>query len=83
MCSTLHLHRWLRSHPSSLLQASQFVQTLEQRQGLKVGCIEEIAFHKGFIDRKQLAALAELNGKSAYGHYLLKVLEEASSSHLS
>ena len=75
---------WLDSGTyDSLLQASQFVQTLEQRQGLKVGCIEEIAFHKGFIDRKQLAALAELNGKSAYGHYLLKVLEEASSSHLS
>jgi glucose-1-phosphate thymidylyltransferase len=73
---------WLDSGTfDSLLQASQFVQTLEQRQGLKVGCIEEIAFHKGFIDRKGLETLAEHNAKSSYGHYLKKVLEEASSPH--
>jgi glucose-1-phosphate thymidylyltransferase len=68
---------WLDSGTyESLLQASQFVQTLEQRQGLKVGCIEEIAYAKGFIGREQLVKLADLNAKSPYGQYLHKVLRE-------
>jgi glucose-1-phosphate thymidylyltransferase len=61
----------------SLLSSSQFVQTLEERQGLKVACIEEIAFAKGFIDAGQLAKLADQAGKSDYGNYLRKVLAEA------
>jgi glucose-1-phosphate thymidylyltransferase len=63
----------------SLLASSQFVQTLEQRQGLKVACIEEIAFLKGFIDRSQLERLAELNNKSDYGRYLRRILAEHAS----
>jgi glucose-1-phosphate thymidylyltransferase len=61
----------------SLLSSSQFVQTLEERQGLKVACIEEIAFAKGFIDADQLKALANQAGKSEYGQYLLRVLRDA------
>ena len=61
----------------SLLSSSHFVQVLEERQGLKVACIEEIAFAKGFIDRAQLAKLAEQAGKSDYGQYLLRVLRDA------
>jgi glucose-1-phosphate thymidylyltransferase len=69
---------WLDSGTyDSLLSASQFVQTIEQRQGLKVACIEEIAFNKGFIDAAQLKKVAESYGKSAYGNYLLRVLEES------
>src|SRR5687768_15223823 len=60
----------------SLLSSSHFVQTLEQRQGLKVACIEEIAFAKGFIDGKQLTRLAEQAGKSEYGQYLLRILHD-------
>ncbi len=61
--------------PDSLLSSAQFVQTLEQRQGLKVACIEEIAFRKGFIKRKQLEDLAKLYSKNDYGAYLRRVLE--------
>jgi glucose-1-phosphate thymidylyltransferase len=60
---------------ASLIQASQFVQVLEDRQGLKVGCIEEIAYRKGFIKKDQLAALAQPLLKSGYGQYLLNLLE--------
>lgn len=60
---------------SSLLQASQFVQVIEDRQGLKIGCIEEVAYRKGFISAVQLKALAEKLIKSGYGEYLLKILE--------
>jgi glucose-1-phosphate thymidylyltransferase len=60
----------------SLLSSSQFVQTLEERQGLKVACIEEIAFHKGFINAAGLAALADQAGKSDYGNYLRRILAE-------
>ncbi len=60
----------------SLLSASLFVQTLEQRQGLKIACIEEIAFTKGFIGSAQLEQLAESYGKSPYGIYLRQVLAE-------
>ncbi len=54
----------------SLLQASMFIETIENRQGLKVACLEEIAYRQGFIDRDALQAQAELYGKSPYGHYL-------------
>ena len=58
----------------SLLQAGEFVQTIEQRQGLKIACLEEVAYRKGFIDGDQLKALAgELNNE--YGQYLLDLLE--------
>jgi glucose-1-phosphate thymidylyltransferase len=60
----------------SLLQASMFVETIEQRQGMKVCCPEEIAFRMGFIDRVQLRKLAEPLAKSGYGQYLLRVLAE-------
>ena len=64
----------------SLLSSSQFVQTLEERQGLKVACVEEIAFAKGFIDAAQLKRLADQAGKSEYGQYLLRVLRDAGAS---
>ncbi len=59
----------------SLMHASIFVQVIEQRQGLKVGCIEEIAYRKGFISAAQLEALANPLLKSGYGEYLLNVLK--------
>ncbi len=60
----------------SLLQAANFIATLEQRQGLKASCIEEIAFKRGFICREQLISLAEPVKKSQYGKYLLKIASE-------
>ena len=60
----------------SLLDASQFIATLENRQGLKVACPEEIAFRKGWIDAGQLEALAQPLTKNGYGQYLLRVLKE-------
>lgn len=60
---------------SSLMQAGQFVQVLEERQGLKVGCIEEIAWRQGFISAEQLKELAEPLRKSGYGEYLLGLLK--------
>ncbi|SED42582.1 glucose-1-phosphate thymidylyltransferase [Rhizobiales bacterium GAS188] len=56
--------------PDSLIEAGAFVQTLEHRQGHKIACPEEIAFHSGFIDEKRLSEIAESLGNSAYGHYL-------------
>jgi glucose-1-phosphate thymidylyltransferase len=60
----------------SLLSSSLFVQTLEQRTGLKIACIEEIALAKGFVDREQFGRLIERAGKSDYGNYLRMVLAE-------
>jgi glucose-1-phosphate thymidylyltransferase len=60
---------------SSLIQAQQFVQVIEERQGLKIGCIEEVAYRKGFIDAKQLEAVAQPLLKSGYGQYLLEILK--------
>lgn len=60
----------------SLVTSSIFVQTIEQRTGLMVGCVEEIAYHKGFIGADQLAAAATDCGKSEYGKYLQRLLEE-------
>lgn len=59
----------------SLMQASQFVQVIEQRQGLKVGCIEEVAYRKGFITKQQLRDIAQPLLKSGYGQYLLDILK--------
>lgn len=59
----------------SLLQASHFVQTIEERQGLKIACPEEIAWRRGWIGTEMLAARAEALGKSSYGDYLLNLLE--------
>ena len=60
----------------SLMQASQFVQVIEQRQGIKIACIEEIAYRKGFISREQLETMAQPLLKSGYGQYLMNVLKE-------
>ena len=62
----------------SLMQASQYVQVIEERQGLKIGCLEEIAFNKGFISKEQLIALARPLVKSGYGNYLMQIAEESS-----
>ncbi|MFM7149159.1 MAG: sugar phosphate nucleotidyltransferase, partial [Gemmataceae bacterium] len=69
--------------PPSLLSASQFVQTLEQRTGLKIACIEEIALHRGFIDTRQFQKLVDLGGSSEYAQYLRRVLEEHQAGHSS
>ncbi len=61
---------------ASLMQAGQFVQVIEERQGLKVGCIEEIAWQKGFIDDAQLEKIAQPLLKSGYGNYLLNLLKQ-------
>jgi glucose-1-phosphate thymidylyltransferase len=60
----------------SLLEASQYVQTIEHRQGLKVACLEEIAYQQGWIDRQQLLVQAKAFGKTGYGQYLFKLAEE-------
>ncbi len=62
--------------PESMLQAANFVQTVQQRQGLMIACPEEIAFHLGLIDAKQLTKLAEPLAKNWYGQYLLNLLDE-------
>jgi glucose-1-phosphate thymidylyltransferase len=59
----------------SLMQASLFVQVIEQRQGIKIACIEEIAYRKGFINEEQLRALAQPLLKSGYGQYLIEQLK--------
>jgi len=60
---------------ASLMQAGQFVQVIEERQGLKIGCIEEIAYRMGFINKDQLRKVAEPLVKSGYGQYLLKLIK--------
>ena len=59
---------------SSLQQASQFVEVIENRQGIKIGCIEEVAFKQGFIDDEQIKRIAKPLMKSGYGYYLMKLL---------
>ena len=61
---------------ASLLQAGQFVQTVEERQGLKIGCVEEVAYRMGYIDRARLLSLAEPLMKSGYGAYLTQIAED-------
>jgi glucose-1-phosphate thymidylyltransferase len=60
----------------SLLQASVFVETIEQRQGLKIACIEEVAFRMGYIEADRLAEIGQTMAKNAYGQYLLKLATE-------
>ena len=60
----------------SLQQATNFIETVEQRQGLKIACLEEISYHMGYIDVDDLSRLAEPMKKSSYGRYLLQLLEE-------
>lgn len=60
----------------SLVEASSFVQTIELRQGYKIACLEEIAYHNGWIDKGQLLQRAESLSKSGYGQYLRQLLEE-------
>lgn len=66
----------------SLHQAASFIQTLEQRQGLKIACIEEIAYRQGYIDNIQLRQLAEPMAKSSYGRYLMQILEDDKNTTL-
>ncbi len=63
--------------PESMLQAGNFVQTVQERQGLMIACPEEIAFRKGFIDEKQIVKLAESLNKNSYGQYLLSLVKFA------
>jgi glucose-1-phosphate thymidylyltransferase len=58
------------------MQAAQFVQVIEERQGLRIGCIEEVAYRMGYISRTQLNKLATPLVKSGYGKYLLNLIEE-------
>ncbi len=62
---------------ASLMQASQFVQVIEERQGMNIGCIEEVAFRMGFINKEQLKKLAEPLLKSGYGNYLMNIVNAA------
>jgi glucose-1-phosphate thymidylyltransferase len=61
----------------SMMQASIYVEAIEKRQGVKIGCIEEVAYRKGFIDASQMEKLAALTEKSGYGDYLWRILEES------
>jgi glucose-1-phosphate thymidylyltransferase len=62
--------------PTSLLEAANFIEAVEQRQGLRLGCIEEVAFRMGYINKDQLIALGEELGKSDYGAYLKAIATE-------
>ena len=66
----------------SLIEASTFIQTIEHRQGFKIACPEEIAYHAGFIDLEQVARLAQPLAKNGYGHYLLRLVEDERRSPL-
>ena len=65
----------------SLQQAASFIQTLEQRQGFKIACLEEIAYRQGYIDREQLYRLAQPLAKSSYGRYLIDLLHSDTSQN--
>ena len=65
----------------SLMQASQFIQVIEQRQGLKIGCLEEVAYLMGYIQLEQLKEQAARLGKSAYGEYLQRLCDQADSAN--
>jgi glucose-1-phosphate thymidylyltransferase len=60
---------------TSLMQAGQFVQVIEERQGLKIGCIEEVAYRNGFISKEELKQIAQPLVKSGYGSYLLNLIK--------
>jgi glucose-1-phosphate thymidylyltransferase len=66
--------------PDSLLEAAQFVQTIERRQGLRIACLEEIAVHKGYLPASALVELAAPMAGSDYGQYLLKIAAEHGAS---
>ena len=67
--------------PDALLQASNFVQIVEQRQGLKIACLEEIAFNLGYINLDQLCAQAKPIANTEYGQYLLRMAEQPNAPH--
>jgi glucose-1-phosphate thymidylyltransferase len=68
-------YAWLDTGtPDSLLEAGNFVATLERRQGFKISCPEEVAFHQGFITGDQLLQLAKKHGKGDYGKYLTQMI---------
>ena len=67
----------------SLLQAANFIQTIEERQGLKIACVEEVAYRMGYIDAAQVARLAAPLEKSGYGEYLMQVVAERSAPDFS
>jgi glucose-1-phosphate thymidylyltransferase len=70
-------HAWLDTGThESLLEAAQFIETIERRQGLKIACPEEIAYRKGYISADQLAVIGQSMSKNGYGQYLLRLLEE-------
>ena len=70
-------HAWLDTGThDSLIEAAQFIQTLEKRQGLKISCPEEIAWRQGWIDSEQLKKIATPLAKSGYGQYLLRIIDE-------
>ncbi len=70
-------HAWLDTGtPESLLDASEFIAMMEKRQGLKIGCIEEIAYRMGYIDIKGLKKAADTYSKGNYGKYLLKIIKD-------
>lgn len=70
-------YAWLDSGThESLLEASNFIETIEKRQNLKVACLEEIAYHMGYIDREQLIKLAQPLKKNNYGQYMLRIAEQ-------
>ena len=80
---TLHVEKLGRGHawldtgtPEAMIEGSEFVRTLENRTGQKIGCVEEVAFRQGFIDKAQLLKLAKQSEKSNYGRYLLRLAEE-------
>ncbi len=64
----------------SLVQASEYVRVIEERQGLKLGCVEEVAWRAGFLSSERLRELAQPLLKSGYGHYLLNLLEAEEDS---
>jgi glucose-1-phosphate thymidylyltransferase len=79
----LHVERMSRGYAwldtgthDSLLEASEFVRTIQHRQGLQVACLEEIAFLQGFIDKAQLVARGEMFAKTGYGQNLLRLARE-------
>jgi glucose-1-phosphate thymidylyltransferase len=85
-CGDLHVEllgrgvAWLDTGTNeSLLQASNFVETIQERQGLKIACLEEIAFRQGYISRDELEALGAQMGKSSYGADLLRLSRESAS----
>ena len=75
-CSAADLHGWTRVRTSLSSKTNLFIETIQKRQGLKIACIEEIAWRMGYIDKTRLEALAEPLAKSGYGEYLLGLLRQ-------